>query len=481
MRMRAAIYTRISDDKAGDEAGVGRQREDCEAVCAREGWTVVDRYTDNSRSAFNGKPRPEFTRLLADAKDGLFDAVVAWRDDRLWRDVVEQQTVFRLLAAAGVQRVATSSRAYSTTSPDDSILSGIQALLGQHESAVKSLRLRRKAEELAKEGKMGGRGRRAFGYTPDRSALIEHEAALIREAAKRLLRGETASAIASDWNARGLRTPGSKNRPEGGPWRRGGLAHMMASPHLAGLRAHHGEVIAEAVWPAILTRDDHERLRVLLDNPPKTPRQPRARVALLAGGLARCGRCNRALRTGTRQTAHGNRRSYECRSEPGYPGCDRLSVLAEPVETYVRDLVLATLAGPGLAQALRDAAGDDTETAELTAQLAADADRLERLRDALADGDMDAVDFRHAKRRIADRMDANKRALTRRSSAGILAELPSDEAGLRALWEDARTTLDLRRAIVTAVVEEVVIGPHPRPGDNRVARTYERIQVRWRA
>jgi site-specific DNA recombinase len=478
--MRAAIYTRISDDKAGDESGVGRQRDDCEAVCAREGWTVVDRYQDNSRSAFNGKPRPEFTRLLADAKDGLFDVVIAWRDDRLWRDVVEQQTVFRLLAAAGVERVVTTSRTYSTTSPDDSILSGIQALLGQHESAVKSLRLKRKAEALAAEGRLSGRGRRAFGYTPDRSAIVKAEAELVREAAERLLRGETASAIATDWNARGIRTPGSKNRPEGGPWRRGGLAKMITSSHLAGLRAHRGEVVAEAIWPAILTRDEHERLCALLDNPARTPRQPRARVALLAGGLVRCGRCGRSLRTGTRQTAHGNQRTYECRSEPGYAGCDGISVLAEPVEMHVRDLVLAALAGPGLAKALRDAAGDDTEAAELSAQLAADADRLERLRNALADGDMDAADFRHAKRRITDRMDAAKRALARRSGAGILAELPNDEEKLRRLWDHERTSVDLKRKIVATVVEEVVIGPHPRQGDNRIQRTYERIQVVWR-
>ena len=61
------IYLRISDDEAGQRAGVERQRTDCEALVARNGWDLVERYEDNDRIAFSGKPREDFDRMLADA------------------------------------------------------------------------------------------------------------------------------------------------------------------------------------------------------------------------------------------------------------------------------------------------------------------------------------------------------------------------------------------------------------------------------
>jgi DNA invertase Pin-like site-specific DNA recombinase len=55
--IRAAIYCRISQDRAGAGLGVTRQ-EDCGAPCERRGWVVVEVYADNDVSAYSGKPRP---------------------------------------------------------------------------------------------------------------------------------------------------------------------------------------------------------------------------------------------------------------------------------------------------------------------------------------------------------------------------------------------------------------------------------------
>ncbi|MDT5019003.1 MAG: site-specific recombinase [Mycobacterium sp.] len=40
----AGIYTRISSDRDGQQLGVRRQVADCEALAARKGWTVSERY-----------------------------------------------------------------------------------------------------------------------------------------------------------------------------------------------------------------------------------------------------------------------------------------------------------------------------------------------------------------------------------------------------------------------------------------------------
>ena len=62
--MRAAVYTRISQDATGQRAGVTRQLEDCEALADRLGWEVTHRYDDNDLSAYSGRTRPGFEAVL---------------------------------------------------------------------------------------------------------------------------------------------------------------------------------------------------------------------------------------------------------------------------------------------------------------------------------------------------------------------------------------------------------------------------------
>src|SRR4051794_397552 len=106
-RKRAAIYCRISDDKAGDALGVGRQRQDCEALVRERGWEVSAVYTDNSVSAYSGRARPEYDRMMADVAAGRYDVIVAWHNDRLHRRPVELETFIEVVerAKAGVATV----------------------------------------------------------------------------------------------------------------------------------------------------------------------------------------------------------------------------------------------------------------------------------------------------------------------------------------------------------------------------------------
>ena len=85
----AAIYVRISSDRSGQRAGVERQRVDCEALAAANGLTVVEVYEENDLSAYSGKPRPEFERLIADAAEGRFQTVIVWASDRLYRRMAD--------------------------------------------------------------------------------------------------------------------------------------------------------------------------------------------------------------------------------------------------------------------------------------------------------------------------------------------------------------------------------------------------------
>src|SRR4051812_6879657 len=83
--IRAGVYARISSDREGDNLAVGRQLADCEQLADSRGWQIVERYIDADISAWTGKRRPDYERLLSDIDDGLIDAVVVYHADRLHR------------------------------------------------------------------------------------------------------------------------------------------------------------------------------------------------------------------------------------------------------------------------------------------------------------------------------------------------------------------------------------------------------------
>ena len=98
---RAAIYTRISQDREGAGLGVERQEADCRALAERLGWTIVAVHADNDLSAYSGKPRPGYLALLADLRAGAADAVVCWHTDRLHRSPRNWRTTSRSASAVG--------------------------------------------------------------------------------------------------------------------------------------------------------------------------------------------------------------------------------------------------------------------------------------------------------------------------------------------------------------------------------------------
>jgi cytochrome P450 len=100
--MRAAVYTRISQDATGQRAGVTRQLEDCEALADRFGWEVTHRYDDNDLSAYSDGTRPGFEAMLKAMADSEFGAVICWHPDRLFTSMTDLE---RLIPIANDRRV----------------------------------------------------------------------------------------------------------------------------------------------------------------------------------------------------------------------------------------------------------------------------------------------------------------------------------------------------------------------------------------
>jgi site-specific DNA recombinase len=459
------VYARISSDPEGDRLGVTRQREDCEALAARKGWPVAEVYIDDDRSAYSGKPRPEYRRLLDDIATKSVDALVVYNLDRLHRQPRELEAFFDITDAAGLANLATVEGDINLGSHDGRFHARILGAVARKSSDDASRRIKRKNEERAAAGLPTGGGTRPFGYRADRVTVDPVEAALVREAAQRALAGDSVRAIATDWNARNVPTPAGKR------WTVETLRRMLYSARLSAQREHLGEIVAPGKWEKILSPEETARLRALLDERTRTRSRPVRRYLLT--GLLRCGLCDAPLIS--RPQANGDGR-YVCAKGPGHSGCGRLAVRADGVEAFLTEAVLVQLDTPELAAALAGAASVDAATAAEHDGLRQDREQLDELARAYGDKLVTFPEWLAARAPIEARIDAAQRKLSRVSRSAAIDKYVGRSDELRAIWHTL--PLNRQRSIVSAVLERAVIRPAV-PG--RTAFDPDRIDPVWRA
>ena len=458
--VRAAVYARISRDRAGEALGVGRQQEDCEKLCADRGWTVAATFTDNDLSAYSGASRPAYGALLDAVKAGEVDAIVAWHPDRLHRSPRELEDFVDLVEQHGVTIATVRSGDLDLATASGRMTARIVGSVARHESEQRSERVRRALEQRARSGKRHGSGR-PFGYERDGTTVREAEADAIRDAADRVLAGEPWHRIVRDWNAAGLRPPQGARQWSPTNWRR-----MMVAPTLAGLAHYKGEVVGQGEWPAILDRATWERLVAVL-----SPKRRAGRPAThLLTGIARCGRCGHALWFASRD----GRPAYRCYSGEGRDGCGGVTISAPPTERLVRDVLVAALAGPALADARKRVAGDDRREAKAAGDLADAETRLDELAADYADGTITRREWLTARERLEQRIGEARRVLDRNGN-GVLADLPADADALAAAWDAG--DVDWRRALLSALVDRIDIQPATKRGPKLDP---DRVEIVWK-
>jgi len=463
----AAIYARISSDAEGTGLGVARQLEDCRKLAADRGWPVGDEYVDNDVSAFSGKPRRQYARMLADLESGDRDAVIVYNLDRLHRRPVELEEFVALCESVGVRDVATVTADIDLGNDDGLFMARIFAAFAAKESGRKSARIRRKMLQNAEQGLPHG-SVRPFGYEPDKITLRESEAPVVRELVDRYLAGQSLLSLTLWLNDSGVSPAVAKS------WQTSAVRQVLCSGRIAGLREHRGEVIGPAKWPAIIT--PAERDRILARIAARSVTKTRAARTYVLSGMLRCGRCGNRLYSQARHSNPDNRvRRYVCLKGPDHGGCGRLTVVAAPVEELLAEAVLTRLDSPQLADVLAGKASADQDVAALAAQVDKDQERLDELAGLYADGAVTAREWIAARDPITDRITAARRDIAAATDTTAVYELAGTGGVLRTGWPD----LDLGRqqAVVRAVLDHAVIAPGT-PGARRL--DIDRVAPVWR-
>ena len=446
--MRAAIYTRISSDPTGQQMGVTRQLEDCEALAERLGWEVVGRFEDNDISAYNGKKRPGFEAMLAAMKHGEFDMLVCWHPDRLYRSLKDLERLIDIAEARGVNIRSVNGGDLDLSNSTGKMLARIVGSVSRAESEHKAERQRRANMQRAQAGGWWS-SHRVFGYTQTGAEFVEREAKMIRQAAADVLAGQTLTAVARQWNESGVTSA------RGAKWNVARIKRLLVNPRYAGVRTYKGKIVGPGDWPAILDSDTHAGLVAVLRDPSRGTAVSWERKYLGSYRYV-CGICRAPMKHAISTHSDGScYHRYTCTASP------HLSRAQPDLDAYVEAVVLGHLRDDAeLHLMLADARGRKVDVTELHSRRAALQARADELAGLFAEGAIDASQLRRGTGELRSKIseiDGTLADLARRNPAADLLAGGLDELETR--W--AALSPDMKGKVIDEVCT-VVVNPSPK-------------------
>jgi site-specific DNA recombinase len=209
---RVALYARYSSDNQRD-ASIEDQLRQCRERAVREGWTIVETYSDRAISGAS-LIRSGIQSLLADAQAGRFDMVLSEALDRVSRDQEDIAGIFKRLRFASISIFTLSEGEINELHVG---LKGTMNALFLKDLAIKTHRGIRGRVEA---GKIGGGN--AYGYRvvhqldargePIRGerAIFEEQAEIVRRIFREYVAGKGPRRIAADLNRDGIASPTGK-------------------------------------------------------------------------------------------------------------------------------------------------------------------------------------------------------------------------------------------------------------------------------
>lgn len=454
--VRAGIYARISDDRDGEEAGVKRQMDDGRKLVHARGGDIVMEKSDNDISALKGKKRPGYDAIMAAAKARDITHIVVWHTSRLWRNRRERADGIEALRKAEVSVLAVKGPELDMTTAYGRGMAGLIGEFDTMESEVKSERIKRKTEELAAEGKIANGGPRPFGFHrvydgegPRRKILRDElhpeEAPIVRESARRVLAGESMRSVTADLNARGVRSS------SGIFWTQRALRTMLRSGRIAGLREHHDVVVSRAVWPAIITEEEHTLLRAKLDSQGSWGTKG-ARLHYLTGYVF----CDGCYVRGIKMGVLTQRGQYRYRCLPKHEGgCNGRTILMDPLVELMDDYMVKRLSDPKTLKRLTaHQAPNDGRADDLLALIDSHERRLKLLQLAMEEGDENEIpEMAATVRTVRRKLNDAREELGRVTSTPDLAAL--DFPALAKGWKTLH--VDQKQLLLGLFVERILI------------------------
>ncbi|HVB45250.1 MAG TPA: recombinase family protein [Streptosporangiaceae bacterium] len=449
---RAAVYVRISKDKRRgslDEGlGVADQEQQCRELAARLGYLVVAVFCDNDISAYSGRPRPQYLKLLELLHSGGADVVLCWHTDRLHRSNAELEDYINVVEPREVTTETVKAGMIDLNTPIGRMVARQLCTIARYESEHRAERVAAARERQARLGRFGG-GRRPYGFEADGVTVIESEAAVITGMANAVISGVSLRAIAHDLRKLGVPTAA------GTQWTPPGVRDVLLRPRNAGLMVHRqsgrggrkvytdDDIVGTAPWDPILKEDVWKSVVARLTDPERRTNTGTGPAPKWLGSgifLCPCGSPMRVNKSSDRR----DRPIYRCQTG----GRGHVSVAVAALDELVGQVVIERLSRPDAASLIATPARG-VDVAGLRAELATHRARLEEIAADREEDRITRAQFLTQTARRRAKMEQVEARLAEVTDISPLAPL-ADAADVAAAWQGL--PLGQRRAVIAALI-----------------------------
>jgi hypothetical protein len=384
---------------------------------------------------------------------------------------------------------AYKGRVYNLADTNDRFVTGLDALLDErYADEVRDRVMRGLRTSLARNT---ARGKIPFGYKriydPGTGAMTAQvpdpkTAPIVRELFNRIVAGDGLYTIAADFNRRGVPTPqehrdarrGVADVVRGG-WTSSKIRRQVGNPQIAGFRVHRGKRAGDAGWEPLVSAEQFQLVRRILDDPSRRT-QRGVEPRWLLSGILECGECGATCR----RISNRGLPSYSCHGR-NYDNKACVCGRQEPIDAYVIDALLKRLKRPDALEVLQGGHAADVERSSAERELAELEAYLEEYRLAAEQHKVSAQTMMRVESSTLPKIEEARRRCTPAWVPPALAHLvgmDDVEAGWHTIGNQPDGLLTHREMIAGAM--RVVLHKDRRPAGSR-GFDFGRIQIDWRA
>ncbi len=330
--MNAVIYARFSSDKQTENSIDFQLRADKE-YCESKGLRVVGEYIDRAISGTSDQ-RPEFQRMIRDAKKQQFAFIIVYRFDRFARNRYDSAIYKKELESVGVRVLSTEESV--GTGDEGLILESIYEAMAESYSRRLSRVVSQGMRETALKGQSTG-GNLPHGYRVEDHMVVIDESFVpaIRYCFEARAEGKRKKPITDELNARGYRTKTGKL------FTIHTVTQILANPIYKGVHNYAG---IERSCPAIISEELWDRVNELEQRDKKTYGKKTDTIYYALSGKVFCGYCGAAMIGDSGTSKTGNTYAYyTCATKKRHRTCKKKSEKQDFLEWYVCEQTVANV------------------------------------------------------------------------------------------------------------------------------------------
>lgn len=348
--MNGVIYARYSSHRQNEES-IEQQVDECAKFARENGITVIDIYADHAVSGKTDK-RQEFQKMLKDAEKGKFEVVIAYKSNRIARNMLNALQYEERLDKLGIKTMYCKEEFGNNAAGRFAF----RMMLNMNQFYSENLAedIRRGMADNAQQCKVNGSIPLGYKKGEDGKFEIDPEgAAVVREIFSQFNDGVPLAEVADSLNSRGIRT--RHNRP----FNRSSFHAMLKNDAYIGTYRHSG-VVVEGGIPAVLDKSTFQEAQERL----RSGRTVRKSTVFYLTGKLFCGRCNSPMTGVSGNNGDRYYYYYACKKQK-LKLCDMKAVPKHDIESRVVSIIRDYILTPEIMEKIADMCMNLQQTSDI--------------------------------------------------------------------------------------------------------------------